>query len=120
MNIFISQPMTGLTEREIYDARTNEINKIKHNDRWDTKDVDFISSYVSDKAQELLKDMLDIHEQHRIDIVLLAIAIRKLASADIIWMSHGWEESRGCKIEHMVAGTYQIPVYYSDDYNDGR
>lgn len=117
MNIFISQPMTGYTEDEIYTNRTKEINKIKHNDRWDTRDANFITSYINEKSQ---KEVKDVFSESDIDIVLLAISIRKLADADIIWMSSGWEESRGCKIEHAVAAAYGIPVYYSDDYADGE
>lgn len=117
MNIFISQPMTGYTEDEIYTNRTKEINKIKHNDNWDTRDANFITSYINEKSQ---KEVKDVFSESDIDIVLLAISIRKLADADVIWMSNGWEESKGCKIEHAVAVAYGIPVYYSDNYADGE
>lgn len=117
MNIFISQPMTGYTEDEIYANRTKEINKIKHNNRWDTRGAIFITSYINEESQKAVKDMFG---GSNIDVVLLAISIRKLADADIIWMSSGWEESKGCKIEHTVAATYGIPIYYSDDYADGE
>ncbi len=117
MNIFISQPMTGYTEDEIYNNRTKEINKIKHNDRWDTRGAIFITSYINEESQRVVADMCS---ESNIDIVLLAMSIRKLADADAIWMSSGWEESRGCKIEHAVAAAYGVPIYYSDDYTDGE
>ena len=117
MNIFISQPMTGYTEDEIYANRNKEINKIKHNNRWDTRDANFVTSYINEESQRVVEDMFS---ESNTDIVLLAISIRKLADADAIWMSNGWEESKGCKIEHSVAATYGIPVYYSDDYSDGE
>ena len=30
-------------------------------------------------------------------------------------MGHGWENARGCKLEHEIAKAYNMPIVYLDD-----
>lgn len=40
----------------------------------------------------------------------LARSIKDLAKADVAFFARGWEERRGCKIEHQCAVDYGIPT----------
>ena len=40
----------------------------------------------------------------------LAHSIQCLADADIVYFAEGWENARGCKIEHEIAKQYGIEI----------
>ena len=42
-------------------------------------------------------------------------AVKLLATADQIYMLDGWEDSRGARIEHRLAGDLNIPIVYAKD-----
>ena len=96
--IFISQPMRGLTDEEILKKR-NEIKK-----DIETKinaEVEFIDSFMQDYHGEINK---------KIKVWYLGKSIQLLSQADIVYFGKGWDEARGCKIEHEIAKVYGIDI----------
>lgn len=86
--VFISQPMGGYTEEEILNKR-NAIKKFLEDNNYEV-----IDSYFSDDETS--------------PIILLGRSIELLADADIVYFVNGWELSRGCQVEHLVAKSYNI------------
>lgn len=39
-------------------------------------------------------------------------SVKIMAKADVVLMLDGWEESRGCRLEHEVAVRYGVPIVY--------
>ena len=96
--IFISQPMRGLIDEEILEKR-NEIKKdieTKINE-----EVEFIDSFMQDYPGEINK---------RIPVWYLGKSIQLLSQADIVYFGKGWNEARGCRIEHEIAKVYGIDI----------
>lgn len=73
--------------------------------------------YVLSKAQQKLKDpSLELVKSMRPDfasmhpLACLGHSLILLAGADYVAFGRGWEDARGCKIEHDCAEAYGIPI----------
>lgn len=96
MKVFISQPMRGLTEREIKLNRAKAIERIK---KLYGNDVEIIDNYFEGDEKPLSK---------------LGKSIELLSKADIIYLCKGWNKARGCKIEYMCASDYDIKIIFEE------
>lgn len=109
-NIFISQPMTGLSEEEILATRQKEVDEIYQFANKDNVQVNIIDSYIDDKTrgsfQEYITDVINW------DIYWLSQSLQKLALADVLWLCDGWERSKGCNIELECAIQYGLDIAY--------
>jgi hypothetical protein len=94
--LFISQPMRGLTDDEIMAAR---IEAADNAEIALGEDVDVIDSFAQCQPDE------DENEP----LWYLGWSLQLLASADVIYFAPGWEDARGCRIEHQCAVEYGIP-----------
>ncbi len=92
MKIMISQPMRGKTNEEIRKERESVVKRLeeKGHEVIDTIIDDFIEGQGNNYA-----------------IRCLAKSIEFIASVDGIVFMKGWNESRGCRIEHQVALEYE-------------
>ena len=95
--VFISQPMKGKTAQEILEERANAFSLIKSCN----PGYELINTFIDD----------DLDENHA-GLKYLAKSIEMLDEAAGVWMLKGWEEAKGCRIEHECAKAYGIPVYY--------
>ena len=97
MKVFISQPMKGKSDEQILADRADAYA--------------FIRSVCPDA--ELIDTFIDevLSEKHG-GLRYLSKSIDMLDEADAVWMLPGWEDVRGCKIEHDCAIAYGIPVHY--------
>lgn len=96
MKYFISQPMNGLSDEEILEVRNRIIDTISAMD----ENAIILDSIVTDEAP------LESFQA----LWYLSQAIAILAEADTIYLARGWENSRGCKIEHECAEKYGIII----------
>ena len=90
--IFISQPMKGRTNEEIMQEQNRIMTK------WTNKSVEFIDSFFREPG----KNSTDS----------LGKSISLMSDADLVVFAPGWENARGCRIEHEVAKEYGIPIAY--------
>lgn len=90
--IFISQPMKGRTDEEIMQER----NKIMA--KWTNKSVEFIDSFFCEPGKNSTES--------------LGKSIFLMGDADLVVFAPGWENARGCRIEHEVAKEYGIQIAY--------
>ena len=100
MKVFISQPMSGLTNDEILDVRERAISCMKNSYILDGKNFEIIDSFISN-APDGTKPLY-----------LLGKALEKLSTADVCVFVDGWEKSRGCIIEHECCIQYDIKRAY--------
>lgn len=106
----ISQPMNGLTDEEI---EKNRDKAIRHLERLGYKVVN-----------TLLKDdwynnssMKDIGVMN-IPVYYLARSLESMSFCDVVYFCDGWEDARGCRIEHEVAEAYGLDIIYAEDEED--
>ena len=50
----------------------------------------------------------------QIPICFLAKSLESMSLCDAAYFAKGWENARGCKIEHEVAKAYGVKIIYAD------
>lgn len=90
--LFISQPMRGKTDEEILAERADAVQAAR-----DAlgEEVEVIDSFFG------TSDM-----SHALEY--LGESLKLLSKADIAYFAPGWQDARGCKIEHACADAYGI------------
>lgn len=91
--LFISQPMKGKSDKEILKEREQAIKE----------------------AEELLKEPVEVIDSffqnapaEARPLWFLGKSLELLSTADVAYFVKGWQDARGCKIEHECATQYGI------------
>lgn len=93
MIAMISQPMK--------DKSVDEINKERED----------LAKVLEEQGYDVLDTVLSESDVKEDDpLYYLAKSIEFLAEADIIVFMKGWEEARGCRIEHQIAKEYNKEI----------
>jgi hypothetical protein len=88
MKIMISQPMNGKTEKQIKDERK------------------YLVQELEEQGHEVIDTIIKDFDDEVSPIFYLAKSIEFLDKADGIIFMKGWEDARGCVIEHLIAEKY--------------
>lgn len=94
MKVMISQPMRGKTNEQIKKEREAIVREIEL------------------AGDEVLETIFDNFDENASPISYLAKSIEFLDKADKILFMKGWEQARGCTIEHQVAVKYGKEIIY--------
>lgn len=97
--IFISQPMNGKTDDEIKLERQKIVDACV---REYSNDIEIIDSFFEGSPHDVKPAWF------------LGKSIELLSTADAVYFADGWNNARGCRIEHQVAVDYGIKII-----NDG-
>lgn len=109
--LFVSMPMNGLEEEEIAEKMSEYVDAFK--DRFNVSSTLFTDSDFN----VFTTDTLDLTHysgaviQH-IPISYLAMSLAIMATCDAAFFAKGWEDARGCRIEHAVAEAYGLELIY--------
>lgn len=103
IRVFISQPMKGKTKEEILAVRDKAIENVKN--MMDGEPVEVIDSYFEDYNPD----------NGCIPLKYLAKSLELLADADCACFVKGWEDARGCRIEHEAAVEYGIATIEEEE-----
>ena len=99
--VFISQPMKGLTEAQIRANRQEAVEQIES---------------LGCEVLDSIFDFDDIENIKNKPLFYLAKSFGLIASkADGVYFLKGWQEARGCKLEHSACIAYGVPVYYESN-----
>jgi len=90
--LFISQPMSGLTNEEIMNVRQKATQFIS--DKYPDNEILVLPSY---------QEQPDNTYNATSAVNLLGNAISLMAQANVIYFVPGWKKSKGCQIENEVA-----------------
>lgn len=91
--LFISQPMKGKTDAEILAVREKAIKSAEKQVGESVQVIDSFFQNAPVNARPLW---------------YLGESLKLLAEADVAYFAKGWDEARGCKIEHTCAVEYNI------------
>ena len=94
--LFISQPMNGKSDEEILRERETAVHEAE---KLLGETVDLIDSFFQGAPHTANKPLW-----------YLAKALELLSTADAAYFAPGWDNTRGCLIEHACAEAYGIPV----------
>lgn len=107
MKAMLSQPMNGLTDEEIIATRERAIAKLQN------EGYEVINTYFSDEWYS--RDSMKERGIVQIPICFLAKSLENMSLCDTVFFCKGWENARGCKIEHDVAKAYGVNIIYEGD-----
>lgn len=91
--LFVSQPMQGKTQEEI---EANIADAKKRVEEFLNEEVEVAKSYFSDPTDNALFN--------------LAQSISVLSVCECVYFCEGWQDARGCQIEHECAVQYGIDI----------
>ena len=94
--IFISQPMANKTNEEIEKER-EEVKKIL--DEKFGESYEIVDSFFKDAP----------HDEK--PLWFLGKSFELLSTADIAVFTKGWNEARGCRMEHLACENYKITIW---------
>ena len=104
MKVFVSQPMSGLTNGEIIAIREKVFGDYK---------ADHPNAVLMDSYTDIKKRMGEYYTYEHPNVAMLAQAIDMLADSDVVLFAKGWENHRGCRIEDKIATYYNIHKEYA-------
>jgi len=104
--LFVSQPMTGLSDGEIMMARASAIRSAEYKIR------SKIDTYTPRKVLEVIDSFFRDAPTDAKHLWYLGESLKKLSEADVVIFAENWQKSRGCRIEHEAAVAYGIEVMY--------
>ena len=94
--VFISQPMNGKTEEEIVNTREKAKNEIAR--YYPHEEITVLHSLIQTEPSEGRNKAL----------WCLSQSLEIMSQADVVYFAAGWENARGCRIEHECAMAYDI------------
>ena len=89
--VFLSHPMTGLTEEAVMEYREKALNYI----RKEIPDAELLDTYYRDNVPEGAECFWFLGE-----------SIKDIQHADAIYLAHNWEGSHGCRVEEFIFREY--------------
>lgn len=104
--IMISQPMHGLTDEQIIETRDRFLEYAKK------EGLTVINTYFSDEYYS--KESLTQRGVVQIPLSFLAKSVENMSLCHKAYFAKGWENARGCKIEHEIAKQYGLEIIYEE------
>lgn len=103
----LSQPMAGKTEKEIVETRERAIAALKERG-YEIVNTLFTDEWYSDEA---MKERGVV----QIPLCFLAKSLENMSLCHAAYFCAGWENARGCRIEHEAAKAYGLEIIYEED-----
>lgn len=102
----ISQPMVGKTDVEIVKARDNAIAELEG------MGYEVVNTLFADI--KLVGDSMDECDVVHVPLCYLGKSIERMSMCNAVYFCNGWENARGCRIEHDAAVAYGLEVIVDD------
>lgn len=104
MKAMLSQPMAGKTKEEIISTRERAIAVLKE------RGYEIINTLFTDEwySQESMKER---GVENR-PLCFLAKSLENMSLCHAAYFCKGWENARGCRIEHEAAKAYGMTIIY--------
>ena len=100
----LSQPMAGKTNEEIVATRERAIATLTE------KGYEIINTLFTDEWNG--KDAMESRGVVQIPLCFLAKTLEKMSMRHAVDFCRGWENARGCRIEHAAAREYGLEIVY--------
>ena len=106
MKAMISQPMAGKTDEEIAEARERVKAKLEK------MGYEFVNTLFTDEwySDEAMRERGVV----QVPLCFLAKSLENMSLCHAAYFAKGWEQARGCRIEHDAAVAYGLDVIYED------
>ena len=102
----LSQPMAGKTEEEIIATRNRAINFLK------AEGFRIVNTLFTDEWYS--KEAMTARGVVQIPLCFLAKSLENMSLCHTVYFCKGWENARGCRIEHDAAVAYGLEIIYEE------
>lgn len=102
----LSQPMAGKSEQEIIETRERAIAALEAKG-FETVNTLFTDEWYSEQA---MKERGVV----QIPLCFLAKSLENMSLCHAAYFCKGWEQARGCRIEHEAAKAYGLEIIYEE------
>lgn len=99
----ISQPMAGRSTWEIDNERNRAIAELER------RGYEVVNTLFTDEWYS--KEKMTERGVVRIPLYFLAKSLEKMSFCHAVYFCRGWQDARGCRIEHDVAVAYGLKVF---------
>lgn len=100
----LSQPMAGKSEEEISATRERATKTLKE------KGFEIVNTLFTDEWYS--KEKMAERGVVQVPLCFLAKSLDNMSKCHAAYFCKGWENARGCKIEHEVAKAYGLEIIY--------
>lgn len=108
----LSQPMAGKTDEEIKATREQAIKCLE------AKGYSVVNTLFTDEWYS--KEKMEERGVVQIPLCFLAKSLENMSICHAAYFCRGWENARGCRIEHEAAKAYGLDIIYEDDIYEGN
>lgn len=107
MKAMLSQPMAGKTDEEIKATREKAIAALKE------KGYEIVNTLFTNKWYS--NEKMEERGVVQIPLCFLAKSLTNMSLCHAAYFCKGWENARGCRIEHDAAVAYGLTIFYEED-----
>lgn len=106
LKAMISQPMGGLTDDDIVRTRDRALMHLEQLG-YSTVNTLFTDEWYS-------QEQMEARGVRQIPLCFLAKSLENMSLCDVAYFCKGWENARGCRIEHEAAKAYGLTIMYEE------
>ena len=103
----LSQPMAGKTEKEIVETSERAIAALKE------RGYEIVNTLFTDEWYS--NESMKARGVVQIPLCFLAKSLENMSFCHATYFCAGWENARGCRIEHEAAKAYGLEIIYEED-----
>lgn len=107
MKAMISQLLAGRTKEEIVATREKAIEYLQN------LGYEVVNTYFDDEWYS--KESMEKRGVVNVPLCYLVKSLDNMSKCHIAYFAKGWENARGCKIEHDAAKAYGLQIIYEDN-----
>ena len=96
--------MSGKTEQEIIETRERAISALTE------KGYEIVNTLFTDEWYS--KEAMEARGVANIPLCFLAKSLENMSLCHAAYFCKGWEQARGCRIEHEAAKAYGLTIIY--------
>ena len=102
----LSQPMAGKTDQEIVDTRNRAVEELTR------RGYEVVNTLFTDDWYS--KEQMEKRGVVQIPLCFLAKSLENMSLCHAAFFCKGWENARGCRIEHEAAKAYGLEIIYEE------
>ena len=102
----LSQPVAGKTKEEIVATRERAINVLEE------KGYKIVNTLFTNEWYS--KEAMTERGVVQIPLCFLAKSLENMSFCHTVYFCKGWENARGCRIEHEAAVAYGLEILYEE------
>ena len=106
MKAMLSQPMAGKTDEEIRATREKAIAVLKE------QGYEIVNTLFTDEWYS--KESMEERGVVQTPLCFLAKSLEKMSLCHAVYFCKGWDQTRGCRLEHDAAVAYGLTIIYEE------